>query len=107
MSNPTTATWTDPTTNVDGSPIVAGEITGYTLGIRAASGTPGTYPITGAVADPAASSELLTALSATLAPGVYFAAVQANGPVNSAWSAETTFSITSPQPNPPTGLIIT
>ncbi len=104
MGNPTTFQWTDPTTNADGSAITAGEITGYTVGVRAAGGTVGTYPITGAVANAAATSELITALSQILLPGTYFAAVQTNGPVNSAWSAEVSFTVLAPQPNPPSGL---
>lgn len=106
MTNPTTASWVDATTNADGTPIVAGEITGYTVGVRPANGAVGVYPITGQVANPAATSELLSALSSVLAPGSYFAAVQSNGPVNSAWSTEVAFTIAAPQPNPPTGLTI-
>ena len=46
MANVTTAKWTDPTTNTDGSPIASGEITGYQVGVRLASGQAGTYPYT-------------------------------------------------------------
>ena len=104
MANPTTITWDDPTTNVDGSPIAAGEITGYTVGVRPNNGTIGTYPFTGQVADPAGTKELISALSTILSPGIYFVAVQSNGPVNSAWSPEVTFTIAAPVPNPPSGL---
>lgn len=104
MSNPTTITWTDPTTNVDGTPIAAGEITGYTIGVRLATGVAGTYPFSAAVADPAAVKGMISALSQILSPGSYMAAVQANGPVDSVWSAEAPFTIAAPQPNPPSGL---
>jgi hypothetical protein len=103
MANPSKFTWTDPVTNVDGSAITAGEITGYSIGVRLASGSPGTYTIVTPIASPAASSEPLAALSSVLAPGSYAAAIQTVGPVNSAWSAEITFTIAPPTPNPPTG----
>lgn len=46
--NPTHVSWTDPTTNVDGTAIAAGEITGYQVGVRLTTATgsvAGTYPI--------------------------------------------------------------
>jgi hypothetical protein len=105
MANPTTFSWTDPTTNTDGSPIAAGEITGYTIGIRntAATGSVvGMYPITANVAGAAAASELVSALGTVLAPGSYAAAIQSAGPTPSAFSAEVAFTIAAPVPNPPT-----
>jgi hypothetical protein len=101
----TTFSWTDPTTNTDGSPITAGEIQGYQLGIRPASGTAGTYPI---LAPPVASSAVNETLAATgelLAPGDYFAAVRAiTATVDSAFSNEGAFNVPVPPPpvpNPP------
>lgn len=107
MTNPTKATWTDPTTNTDGTTIASGEITGYAVGVRntAASGSvPGVYPYT-ATAPATSTSELLSLLTPVLPTGVPLAgAVQAlsttNG--NSAWSAEATFTLVAP-PNAPSG----
>jgi hypothetical protein len=106
MANPTTVTWVDPTENIDGTPIAAGEITGYTVGIRntaTAGSTAGTYPIT--VAAPAgATSILLSAVTPPLVGGSYALSVQATtaqGP--SAWATETTFTIVE-VPKAPTGL---
>jgi hypothetical protein len=96
-------TWTDPTTNVDGSPIVAGEITGYSIGIGTASGN---YPIQVPVPGPAAASELLSQITPALVPGTYFAAVQAIGPVDSVFSNEVSFVIAAAQPNPPTNFTV-
>src|SRR5208283_3074849 len=39
MSNPSKVSWIDPTLNVDGSAITTGELTGYLVGVRLASGT--------------------------------------------------------------------
>jgi hypothetical protein len=104
MTNPTTASWVDPTTNVDGSPIAAGEITGYTIGVRdttVAGSTAGTYPFT-ATAPATATSELLSLITPVLPTGdVLAAAVQANtATTNSAWSAEATFTLSPPPPTP-------
>lgn len=106
MSNPTTATWSDPTTNTDGSPIAAGEITGYSLGIRVGTltpptGTPGVYTVNVPVAGAAAATELLSAISPILVPNNYVAAIEAVGPVDSAYSAEYAFVIAPPTPNAP------
>lgn len=109
MTNPVQFTWTDPTANVDGSPIVAGEITGYTLGLRVTTATgsvAGTYPISLSVTGATAASALLSAISPILVPGSYAAAIESVGPVNSAWSAEVTFTITPPTPSAPTGLAV-
>jgi hypothetical protein len=115
MSDPTKFVWTDPTTNTDGSPVAAGEITGYEIGVRdttAAGSAAGTYPF-GAKAPSTATSELISLLTPALPKGVLLAAaVRANtagvdgnnNPVNSAWSTEATFTLTppAPVPNPPT-----
>ena len=103
MKNPTVMSWTDPTTNVDGSAIVAGEITGYLVGLRsttAAGSAAGVYPITAAV--PAGDTSAPISVFGPLAAGDYAAAAQTNGPNDSAWSAEVLFTI-APVPAPPTG----
>lgn len=102
MAYTKTVSWTIPTTNVDGTPIAAGEITGYTIGIRPASGTAGTYPVTQAVPNAAATT---AAVSLSLPSGNYFVSVQADGPQDSAWSTETAFTL-APIPNPPTGVVV-
>lgn len=109
MSNPTQFTWTDPTTNTDGSTIVAGEVTGYTIGVRsttAAGSAAGTYPALTTIANPTATTEALSALSSVLKPDTYAAAIRSDGPVNSAWSAEATFTIVPPVPNPPSSFSV-
>jgi len=111
--NPTAVSWTDPTTNTDGSAIAAGEITGYTVGVRSvtASGSvAGTYPFT-ASAPASSTDELLGAITPTLPPDTYVAAVQSNSASNgnSAWSSESNaFTITAPTPapNPPTNVSV-
>jgi hypothetical protein len=108
VSNPTKISWTDPTTNTNGTAIAAGEITGYLVGIRntASPGSaPGTYPTQVTVSGASAASELISAITPVLAPGAYAVAIQAIGPVNSAWSAESLFTI-SPTPNPPSGVAV-
>jgi hypothetical protein len=107
--NPTSFSWTDPTTNTDGTPIAPGEITGYLIGIRsadAAGSVAGTYTITAAVSSPTATTELFSALGTVLAPGKYASAIQTIGPADSAWSAEVTFTIAAPVPNPPSGFSV-
>ncbi len=105
MSNPTKFTWTDPTTNVDGSAIAAGEITSYTIGVRNTTATgsvAGTYTIT-VTAPPTVTSDLLSAITPALPAGSYAAAIQANtASTSSPWSTEATFTIAE-VPNPPTG----
>lgn len=116
MSDPTQFTWQDPTTNKDGSPVAAGEITGYEVGVRdttAAGSAAGAYPF-GAKAPSTATTELISLLNPTLPKGVLLAAaVRANTAgldasgnlINSDWSAEATFQLAlpAPIPNPPTG----
>jgi beta-glucosidase len=108
MANPSKVSWTDPTTNVDGTAIAAGEITGYLVGVRLASGTAGTYAYT-ASAPATSASELLNLLIPVLPTGAsLIAAVQAlsttNG--NSAWSVESAPFELLTAPNPPTGLVV-
>lgn len=106
MPNPTQFNWVDPTKNTDGTAITAGEVTGYQIGVRPSTGTPGTYPVLTPIASPTATSEPLASLSSVLAPGSYAAAIQTVGPVNSAWSSEITFAIAPPTPNPPSGFTV-
>lgn len=103
-----TATWTDPTQNTDNSPITAGEVTGYLVGIRPASGTPGTYPTTVAAPASATSVSIAAALAALPSAGTatvagYFSSVQTQSANNSVWDVnEVGFSL-SKTPNPPSG----
>lgn len=112
-----TFSWTDPTTNTDGSAVAAGEITAYTIGIRQvadAKGNPvagsvaGTYPTTISAPGAAAVSALGSSLAQALPAGTYAAAIQANGPVNSAFSNEVQFAIVPPPPTPsaPTNFLV-
>jgi hypothetical protein len=98
--------WVDATTNVDGTPLLASEVTGFQIGVRPAAGTPGAYPMLTAVTNAAATSEAFTSLSTLLVPGSYAAAIQSVGPVNSAFSPEITFTIAAPIPAPPTGFSV-
>jgi hypothetical protein len=93
---PINFTWTDPSLNVDGTAIVAGEVTGYTVGIRntaTAGSAAGTYPVTVAAPGATDASALASGAAAALVPGIYAAAIQTNGPVNSAWSVEIFFEV--------------
>jgi len=106
MANVSKFSWTDPTTNTDGSALGAGEITGYVVGVRPSSGTAGTYPSTIAAAS-GATSALVSGLSPALTSGSYFAAVQTQSTTNgnSAWSSEVAFTLTA-SPNPPSNFSI-
>jgi hypothetical protein len=116
----TTISWTDPTLNVDGSPIGPSEITAYEVGARdtSASGSQaGVYPY-GVKAPPTSTSALLAALTPLLPTGVPLvfavradtAGLDANGqPIESAWSVESTaitLPVPAPVPNPPTGVTL-
>lgn len=104
MANPTVFTWVVPTTNVDGSIITSGELTGYTIGVGAAAGV---YTIMTSVADPAATSEPIAALSAVLVPGTYFAAIRAESTAGpSDFSNEVSFSIAASPPVPPSNFFV-
>lgn len=109
---PTTASWTAPATNTDGSPIAQGEITGYTVGVRdttAPGSAAGTYPYS--LRAPATdTSELLSLITPKLPTGVLLAAaVRADtaGP-SSDWTAEVTFTLPAPLPvpNPPSNFTV-
>lgn len=109
--NPSTAnfTWADPTTNVDGSAIQAGEITGYNVGIRSATASgsvAGTYTIMAAVAGAAAAKEAVSAIGTVLKPDTYAAAIQTVGPTSSAWSPEIEFVIAQPVPESPSAFSV-
>ncbi len=90
--------WVAPSLNTDGTPVKAGEITSYELGVRPASGTPGVYPLTAPAATMADAPAALSSLK--LVVGDYFGAVRALGPVDSPWSAETPFAV-MPVPRAP------
>lgn len=101
--------WVDPTTNVDGSAIATGEISGYNVGIRSATATgsiAGTYTVIAPVSGAAAANEAVSAIGTVLKPDTYAAAVQTIGPTNSAWSSEIEFTIAQPVPSAPTGFAV-
>jgi hypothetical protein len=109
MTTPTQFTWTDPTTNADGSSLTAGEITGYTIGIRsttAAGSVVGTYPVLTSIVNPTATSEALSSLSTVLVADTYAAAIRSDGPVTSVWTNEVTFTIAAAVPNPPSNFTV-
>lgn len=86
-------TFVPPTLNVDSSPITAGEITGYEMGIRLTSvGSAGTYSILIEIPLSTVGSLLSSAIQAQLASGAYSAAVRTVGSTNSAWSSEVAFT---------------
>ena len=113
--------WVDATQNTDDSAIAAGEVTGYTIGVRAdgvGAGNPTATPpvlptystlvlITGAAVTAETLAAFNAALTSALPAGNYWAAVQeqsVNGP--SAFSAEAPFSIvSSAPPKAPTGFM--
>lgn len=119
MTDVTKATWVDPTTNTDGSPIAPGEITSYTLGVRdttAAGSAAGTYPFS-VSAPPNATSEPLDIIKPALPKGVLLAAAvrtdtagldAAGKPISSVWTPEVTFTLPAPAPvpNQPTGFSV-
>lgn len=104
------ASWTPPTTNTDGSALTSGEVTGYIVGLRSLTATgsiAGIYSIQSPVTATTAVSEALSAISASLKPDNYAAAVQAqsaNGP--STWSGEFQFQGVLPVPNPPSAVSV-
>jgi len=107
----TALSWVDATTNVDGSAIQPGEITGYSIGVRGdGTGAPGTYAltvtVTGATATSDTAADIINTLKLT--PGNYWGSVQSVGPTNSAWATEVPFAVPAPLPvpNPPTGLSV-
>ncbi len=104
MANPSQIKWTVPTQHTDGTPLSAGEITSYNVGVRLASGTAGTYAYT-ATASASATSELISQLSPTPPTGVPIVAgvqaVAAQG--NSAYAESSPVTLLA-LPNPPTAV---
>jgi len=84
--------WPTPTTHTDGTPIAAGELAGYQIGIGTAAGNYTVFldlPAT-------ATSVAFSAFVSFLAPGTYHAAIKAIGATqasNSAWSNDVTFTV--------------
>lgn len=109
--------WQLSTTGAGGQALPAGEVeTGVTIGIRADSDTAhsaGNYQwlvVVPAGQTTETPAQITAALTKSLAPGNYWAAIDQtdmlNGaPSTSAWTAEIPFSIPVPivQPAPPTG----
>lgn len=87
-----TFTWTAPTTNTDGSPLPAAQITGYVLTCGAT-----VVQIPGAV----------TTFKRDFSPGNYTCSLQAraNG-LTSAPSNSASFVVPQPAPNPPSGFSV-
>lgn len=87
-----TFTWTAPTTNTDGSPLPAAQITGYTLTCGAT-----VVQIAGAV----------TTFKRDYSPGSYTCSLQtrANG-LTSVASNPVSFVVPQPAPSPPTGFAV-
>jgi hypothetical protein len=109
MANLTTFTWVAPTTNTDGSAVVAGEISGYIVGVRpSGSGSAGNYANTVNATGANTLSALIANVSPPISTGSYAAAVRSVGPTNSGWSAEITFTLggSTSVPNPPSGLAV-
>jgi hypothetical protein len=105
MSNPTTFNWVEPTKNTDGTNVTSGEITGYNIGIRPSSGTPGTYTSTVTVTGATTLSAPISAASPALVSGSYMAAIQSIGPTDSTFSAEVAFTLAG-TPVPPSGFSV-
>lgn len=109
MANPTKVRYRIPTSNTDGSPLAVGDIKQIDIGLGM---TTGQYPsiFSDSTFTPAAdgfSDEPLSRFG-VLAPGTYFLAARtvSKQGIMSAWSAETTFTIEPPIPNPPTALSV-
>ena len=103
--------WTAPTAGSDGQPLAGGDVvTGYIVGLRSLTATgsvSGTYPIQSPLTAATATSESLSAITASLKADDYAASVQAqsaDGP--SAWGTEFQFTGVLPVPNPPTGISV-
>ena len=107
MSNPTKISWTPPTTNVDGSAIPPGEITGFQIGVRLSTGQQYVYPYSGS-APASATSIPLSSITPALPPGTYVATVLTQDSAgNSIWAVESApFSISEAIANPPTGVTV-
>jgi hypothetical protein len=108
---PKTITLTLPTLNTDGTTITSGEITDVQIGFGTGSGN---YTL---IADDTAFASQtqngvvtipFASLNENLGNGTWFCAarVVTSDGVSSAWSNEASFTITPPQPNPPTGFTV-
>jgi len=90
-----TFSWPPATKRTDGTPIPAGELVGYQIGVGTTSGT---YTILTDI-NPNTTSEPESSLSSVpTMPGTYFAAYKAIGKGSSAdsvWSNEVTFTISA------------
>lgn len=73
-------------------PAVTTGVTGYQIGIRS-GGSAGTYPTIVSLQLSATSSMLSTAIIPALGVGTYSAAVRTVGATNSAWTSESSFTI--------------
>lgn len=85
--------WVPPTQNSDGSAITPGEITGYEIGVRPSTGTPGVYSVILDTDGPFTSADLIANISPALTSGTYYAAVRSVGSVTSPWSSELLFTV--------------
>lgn len=108
---PKTITLTLPTTNMDGSPIPAGELVDVQIGLGTTSGKYtliaddrgfAAESVGGVVTIPWAE------LNETLAVGTWFAAarVVSDQGQTSDWSDEASFAVAPPVPNKPTGFSV-
>lgn len=95
-------TWTD------GAPVPGADVTGFIVGLRSltvAGSLAGTYPIQSPPVAASATTDALSAVTASLKADDYGVAVQAqsaNGP--SPWSVELQFTGELPLPNAPTNV---
>jgi hypothetical protein len=113
-----TVSWTDPTLNTDGTPITAGELSGYLVGLRdvnAAGSAVGVYPKTATVAGASATSALLSVLgflTSMVSGHTYGIAAESEvgGAAAGPWSTELLFQYVPPVvpsvPEAPTALKI-
>jgi hypothetical protein len=94
----------------DGAPVQGADVTGFIVGLRSLTvpgSAPGTYPILSPIVPASATSDALSAVTASLKPDDYAVAVQAqsaNGP--SVWSVEVAFTGELPRPNSPTDVSV-
>lgn len=96
--------WTDPTTNTDGSALTTGEVTGYSVGAGTLSGT---YTSHATVTGPTATSVVLSALTPALTPGTtYFLAIESVGSAPGTWSSEVSFTVAQPTVSAPTNPLV-
>lgn len=105
MAAPLTVTWTNPTTNADGTALPAGQLQGTRIEYGSCAG-PGTFGTkAGEFTAPAGAT---TASTPNLAAGTYCvrAYAKANGLESSA-SAVATASVAQPPPSPPGSLVVT